>query len=309
MSDHKRQHWLPDTYLGAWCDPDSSKQNPGRVYRYGRDGRYRDYRPPSRIFTVDDLYTAPDADGGRNLETEHALTRLEDRFSRLRDGRLVRGQPLSDEDRRDLIWFVAALRNRSPAMHSHHARFKDRVLEIARSAEAALNARSPEKRHDAMRGMRPPSSPEDRENSVSLDEFRKEAAAPFGAYLPRHIVIEAGILEQMQVAILRAHGPEALITSDRPVSWWDPTDPPPNLVRALGLGRRNIEVTVPLTPLLCARISHHRGPDYLDLGAHEVDEINMRTLYLAREVFISCSPHLVVDWLDAGNGADLTSTP
>lgn len=308
MSDHKRQHWLPDTYLGAWCDPDPSKQNPGRVYRYGKDGCYRDYRPPSRIFTVDDLYTVPGADGGRNLETEHALTRLEDRFSRLRDGRLVRGQPLSDEDRRDLIWFVAALRNRSPAMHSHHARFKDRILEIAESTEAALKAMSPERRHDAMSGMRTLSSPGDKTNSISLDDFRKEAAAPFGAYLPRHIVIEAGMLERMRVAVLRAPGPETLITSDRPVSWWDPTDPPPNPVRPLGLGCRNIEVTVPLTPLLCARISHHRGPDYLDLDVDEVDEINMRTLYRAREVFISCRPDLVVDWLEEGDGTDPAPT-
>jgi hypothetical protein len=78
MDSHKRQHWIPDTYLDAWCDPDPARQNPRRVYRYDRDGSFRDYRPPSRIFTVDDLYTVPGPGGSRDLKTEHALNRLED---------------------------------------------------------------------------------------------------------------------------------------------------------------------------------------------------------------------------------------
>ena len=59
-------------------------------------------RPPSRIFTVDDLYTVPTADRGRGLATEHALTALEDSFARMRVRLLTKGLPIPADARHDL---------------------------------------------------------------------------------------------------------------------------------------------------------------------------------------------------------------
>ena len=288
MTDHKRQHWIPDTYLSAWCDPDPATQNPRRVYRYGRDGAYRDYRPPSRLFTVDDLYTVPAADGGRDLSTEHAFTALEDSFARIRDRLLVPCLPIPADARRDLTWFIAALRNRSPAMRDHKRSIDDRILEIANDLQARLSVMTPEARREFARRTRSSSSADDKDTSIPLPAFRELAARPFGIAMPRDVVQEAGLLERMHLSVLRCPaGGERLITSDNPVSWWDPAEPrsrhPP------GLGRWTVEITVPLTPTMAAVISHAPGSDYVDIDGATVEELNMRTLAKCRETFISSS--------------------
>lgn len=196
--------------------------------------------------------------------------------------------------RRDLLWFIAALRNRSPAMHARQTAFNHRVLEAATSTEDALKAMSPKKRAEWIEKARRTSLRSADENGVPLRAFREMAAQPFGAYLPNFVAIEARLLEQMQLVILRIPERHSLITSDRPVVWWDPRDPLPSRNR-LGLGRRTIEITVPLTPSLCAQISHRCGPDYADTDAEGVDILNLRTLNRAREVFIAHRPDLAVD--------------
>jgi hypothetical protein len=296
MGSHKKQHWIPDTYLDAWCDPDRARQNPRRVHRYNPDGDYRDYRPPSRIFTVDDLYTVPGPDGERDLKTEHALNRLEDSFARLRRTHLVKGIPLTSTGRRDLIWFIAAMRNRSPAMHTKQQAFHDSVLRVANSMEDGLKAMSPEKRAEWHTTNRRTSLPRtDGDRGIPLSTYREIAARPFGAYLPNHVVIEAGLLERMHLMVIRTPISQSLITSDHPVVWWDPEDPPPSR-SPLGLGRRTVEVTCPLTPHLCALISHRPGADYADTEIEGAAILNMRTLYRVADTFISCRPDLVVDW-------------
>jgi hypothetical protein len=291
MHEHRRQHWIPDTYLDAWCDPNPAHQNPRRVHRYGINGEYRDYRSPSRIFTVDELYTIPEPGGGRNLQTERALSRLEDAFARLRKTHLEKGVPLTNEGRHNLIWFVAALHNRSPAMHAHQADFHNSVVRIADDMEKSLKAMSPEQRTQ----WRKKAPRRVGRESIPMSAYREIAAQPFGAYLPLHIVTEAKLLERMNVAILRVPDGLFLITSDRPVCWWDPADPPPSRT-PLGLGRRTIEITVPLTPRLCILITHRPGPgpDYGAISLEGANAINMRTLTRANDVFISCQPDLLV---------------
>lgn len=302
MSGHIRQHWIPRAYLGAWCDPDPARQNPRRVYHYGVDGRYRGWRPPSRIFTADDLYTVPQPDGGRDLKTEHALSRLEASFAEMRARYLLKGAPLPPSARRDLLWFIAALRSRSPAARDRHGAFWSGAVEVGEATKHGLDAMAPERRAEWLKKTRPTPLRGANEGGIPLGALREIAAQPFGAYLPGHIVIEAGLLEQMHLAVLRAPDGHALITSDRPVVWWDPEDPPPSR-SPLGLGRPTIEITVPLAPFLCALISHRRGPDYADADAEGVDVLNMRTLNRASKEFIANRPDLAVAWRDGpGHG-------
>ena len=297
MPEYVRQHWIPDTYLSAWCDPDPASQNPRRVYRYDADGEYRDYRPPGRIFTVDDLYTVPLPDGGRDVRTELALNKLEDSFARIRVKYLMKSVSLPPFARSDLLWFIAALRNRSPAMHEHHAAFNDRILEIATDMEDRLTAMSLDERIEWYGKTRHISLNVGGDKGIPLKAFRKIAAEPFGEYLPRHVANEARFLEKMHLIILHIPDGCYLITSDRPVVWWDPENPSPSRI-PLGLGRRTIEITVPLTPFLCALISHRPGPDHAMIDVDSVKNLNTRTLYRTREVFIAHRPDLVVDWSD-----------
>ena len=289
--EHGNQHWIPRGYISAWCDPDPGKQNPCRVYRYGKDGRYIDYRTPKRIFSdVPELYTKWLPDGGRDLSTEHALQRLEDAYIRMRDRLLTKRQPLTDEARADLFLFISALRARSPSMRDHHAENDAAVLRVADSVKASMQQMTPEQRRNLPRPLTSSGS------GIPLEEFRRLAARPFGETLLNQIGIEARLLGRMHLSILVVlPGGESLISSDNPVSWWDPFDPPPSR-RPLGLGRDNIEVTLPISPTTCAIATHEPGEDYIDIGADAVDELNMRTLYRCREVFISERRTLGVVW-------------
>jgi hypothetical protein len=208
----------------------------------------------------------------------------------------VKGIPLTPTGRRNLTWFIAALRNRSPAMHAKKQAFHDSVLRVANSMEDGLKAMSPEKRAEWHSKNRRTSLPRaDGGRGIPLSAYREIAAQPFGAYLPEHIVTEAQLLERMHLTVIRIPIDQSLITSDHPVVWWDPGDPPPSRF-PLGLGRRTIQVTCPLTPHLCVVISHRPGADYAETDIQGADALNMRTLYGAADTFISCRPDLVVDW-------------
>jgi len=283
---------MPEAYVAAWCDLDPAKGNPRRVYRYGKDGRYIDWRTPSRMFSdVAEIYTIPKSGGCRDLSTEHFLQRLEDAYARVRDGVLARREPLTDDARADIILFVAALRARSPFARDHNAANDAAVLRVADDMKATLQTMTCEQRSKLPRPLPLRDRP-----GIPLEEFRRLAARPFGETLLRNIAIEAELLGRMQLSILVAPNEgDSLISSDAPVAWWDPADPPPSR-RPLGLGRQNIEVTVPFSPRMSARIAHAPGPDYADIGPEAVDELNRRTLYRCRNIFISDTDRLGVVW-------------
>jgi hypothetical protein len=246
------------------------------------------------MFSELELYTIPEPDVDRNLGTEHALTRLEDTYARVRDRVLAKRIPIPADARRDVLLFIAALRVRSPATRDHRAAHNAAVLRVADDMKASLLTMTAEQRRNLPR----PLSSDLGSQGVPLEEFRSLAALAFGETLPRDVSAEARLLDQMHLSILVAPNKgETLITSDTPVVWWDPTDPPPSR-SPLGLGRRAVEVTMPLTPTMCARITHLPGSDYARIGGATVDEINMRTLYRCREVFLSEKPSLTVGWLD-----------
>ena len=289
---HERQHWIPESYLSAWCDTDPTRLNPRRVHRYRRDGSYRDYRPPSRIFTEHELYTIRGVNGQRDLTTEHALTLLEDAYVRIRDRTLAKRQALSDKKRDQLFLFIASLRARSPAQRDHHADFRASVLRVGDELKAALKDMTPEQRKRAHLPYLTRNGPP----GIPLEKFRELANRSFGEHLPQDVNMEARLMSRMHLSVLFAQSDmETFITSDRPVVWWDPTDPPPSQW-PLGLGRRAIEVTMPLTPTMCARITHWRTSEYANASASDVNEVNMRTLYHCKDVFLSERPNLSVNW-------------
>lgn len=291
-STHKRQHWVPKTYLGAWCDPNLKNR---AVHRYSTDGVYLDWRPPSRICAADDLYTITGPNGERDLAVEHALNKLEDAFARTRRKLLEPGLPLTTKARHELIWFIAALRNRTPAMRDHFQAFLDRVLEVGESAERAMKRATPEERQRMARASMSPTS-RGADKSMSLSEWRKLARGTFGERLPSHITAEAELLERMQLVILRAPAGQSFITSDSPVAWWDPTVWPKRR-QPLGLRMPNIQITLPLSPTMCALVSHHPTPEYIDVYVGDVVELNARTLAFCNEIFIAHTADLVVDWV------------
>lgn len=290
MADHKDQHWIPRSYVKAWCDPEKRDKV---VHRYNPEGDYLDWRPYTRIASEDDLYTIFDGEQRDVWVEAQFLSGIERRFAAV-VREVERRCPLPAASKAIFAWYVAAMRQRSPSARDHWQDFQRRVVEAGEAMEDALGAMDPISRKRAAEAMRVP-APRDG-HRMTIDEARAAAAEPFGAWLPRHIAIEAGMLQKMSFELLKVPAGTSLITSDNPVTWRNRAVPFGNAGRFPGLRHPAIEITMPLTPEWCLAFNHENVDAVADLTAEGVDVINSRTLAMCDEFFIANSSNLVVDW-------------
>jgi hypothetical protein len=118
---HKKQHFVPASYLKAWCDLTCPPNQEPYVWIFDKDGNNGRRRAPVNIFTETDLYTIDKADGTRDLRLEKGLGELETRFSRIRTSKLNFYRELTLEEHVSLCAFVAAAQFRTQALRNHHA--------------------------------------------------------------------------------------------------------------------------------------------------------------------------------------------
>ena len=118
---HKKQHFVPQCYLRAWCDPDTPDGHEPYVWRFAKDGTDARRKAPENIFHETDLYTITMPDGERDLRLEQGLSQLEGEFVKIRDSILAREQPFEARDHSILCAFIAATRARTPTNRDHLA--------------------------------------------------------------------------------------------------------------------------------------------------------------------------------------------
>lgn len=272
------------------------------VHVYGANGTYQGWRPYSRIFSSDDLYTVFN-NGVRDLQTEKSFKVIEDEFLKVRNA--VDGeQPLPAATKTILALCVAAMRNRSPASRDQWQSFKNRIVEVGDQMAAGFENASPAERQRMARPSILRASAN--ANSMTLEEARSAAAEPFGTWVLRHVAVESRMLEQMSFVIMKAPEGIGFITSDNPVVWHDAVSQGAYR-RRLGLGYPFIEVSMPISPRYCV-IFHHLGKDgTCDVSQTTVDKINSRTLGQCDACFIATSSKLIVDWIEHENEGDLSA--
>jgi Protein of unknown function (DUF4238) len=288
--DHKNQHWIPRSYIKAWCDPEHRNKV---VHIYNADGAYKGWRPYSRIFSTDNLYTVMNGKV-RDVRTEKAFTLIEDKFLKVRTA-IERNQPLPAATKPILALFVAAIRNRSPAARDHWQSFQNEIVAMGDQMAVALSKASPAERQRMARASLHRSS--DRSRSMTLEQARSSAAEPFGKWVLRHVAIEAQLLEKMSFAIMKAPEGIGFITSDSPVVWHDAA-PPGQRRRRIGLGYPSIEVSLPLSPRHCLLFDHLGKDGTCDVSQDTVDAFNSRTLGNCDGCFVAQSSTLAVDWFE-----------
>jgi len=290
--EHRNQHWIPRSYLKEWCDP---LHKNSVIHRYDREGRYVDWRPPSRVFSENDLYTTS-KDGQRNVDVEvKFLKALEDVFLKVR-ARIEKEPVLTPQAKRALTYFVSVMRNRSPAARDHWQNFKDRIVKAADQMAEAIAKATPAERLRMAQALRSPMP--SKGGSISHEEAKAAAAQPFGEWLPRHAVIEAKLLERLTLTVLKAPDGIGFITSDSPVVWHDAAHKIGDRRRRIGLGYKYIEVTMPISPSMCLLFDHTDRDGVAEIDQEAVDIINSRTLGQCEVYIIANSPDLVVDWFE-----------
>ena len=88
IMEYKNQHWIPASYLSAWCDPNIPEGQTPYVWLFSKDGKTSQHKAPKNIFRESEMYTIHHLDGSRNLELEHALQDLETCFIRIKNNKL-----------------------------------------------------------------------------------------------------------------------------------------------------------------------------------------------------------------------------
>jgi hypothetical protein len=278
--DQAEQHWVPKSYLMAWCDPDFPLNYEPYVWRFARDGGMGHRKAPKNIFSERDFYTISDPSGQRDLHLEHLLGTLEDKFCQIRETRVARSEELTLEEKVWFCAFVAAMRSRTRGQRKAFQSQWGHALRVAEDLQHSLGAMTQEQRQN----YRPHKFlGETSGSSLSIDDVRNIADKPIQYMLPQIIKQDMTWLARMKLVLFTTEDDVGFITSEQPCVWFDPKGGrrPPMLQSG------SVEVTMPVSPKCLALLSWEDLPSYMVSTQSLVDNAN-------RFQQMACDEYIVV---------------
>lgn len=295
---HKKQHWVPKSYLEAWTDPDRPPRHDPFVWVFPKDGSISKRRAPRNLFTESDMYTLTLEDGTRDLSIEHGLSGLENAFATVRRNTLSRRRRLSDSDHIIIRAFIAATQARSRLQRDHWQDQWQGVLEDMEALREAMEKASPEQR----KAMSSISKLNSGSETLGEADVRSLAERPLQHTLVPLMQQQVVLLAPMTLTILCTNSEPGFITSDAPCVWFDPEAyKRPFPFDSPGLMYDTIEITLPVSPFQLAVLSRRDLQPYLDIPDHLVDEFNRRTRAHCQEEFVVRRDLTRPAWFDLGS--------
>lgn len=296
MAENKRQHFIPRSYLKAWCDPSTPAGHEPYVWRFAADGTNPRRKAPDNIFHQTDLYTIHGPDGARDLRLERGLSGLEGEFVGIRDTVLAAERDLDPRQHVLLCAFTAAQHARTPRQRDHLSEQWGRVVAMAdRMREWAKTATPEQKRAAAGIGHGDPS------RSLTYDQVKAMAEKPLQTTLLPMIRVETPHLTRLDLLVLTTDDPQGFITSDSPCVWFDSEGyKRPPLYQGPGLIYPSIEITLPVSPSQMILLNRRGLTGYRRVPATAVDEMNRRTRFHCGEHFVTNTNATRPIWFDPG---------
>jgi hypothetical protein len=286
--NYSKQHFVAKCYTKSWCDPESIN-NPMLepfIWQFDRDGSNARAKSPVKLFTETDIYTLPLPDGGRDLKFEHGFQQVENMFAKVRKLRVEKRKPICFDDATILHFFAATAHARTAAYRDHHRR---QFAILREKVEALSEGFASATEEQKMNIRRTPSISVGSGESISIDSIKMMEDFPIQQMLGPTLKAVLPVYERMSMAILCTDDDIGFITSDNPVTWFDPNGYKRHpLQRSPGLMLKDIEVTLPLTPNHCLLLTHnanHSG--YIDIPKDILDRLNRRHVQHCHEIFIS----------------------
>jgi len=167
---YKKQHWVPESYLNAWCDPNAPKNYEPYVWMIPKDGSASKNKAPKNVFCESEMYTIHRRGGERDLTLEHGLAGLEGFFATLRREKLTNRMALEPDEKRRLLLFVAAMKVRTESQRNHMQNQWGEALKIMGSLNEQI------KKEGAERLVA--TQPSSKEESLSYEQVRSLAEQP-----------------------------------------------------------------------------------------------------------------------------------
>jgi hypothetical protein len=301
MSKNKKQHFVPEFYLKAWCDPNTPPGYDPYLWIASKDGSNIKPKSPSNIFHETDLYTI-NVEGERNLSIEKSLAQIEGEFSNIRRNKLIRQIELSFKDKIIICAFVAAMYSRTLASGERWKPFWNEVSiqteEVMRKMTEWHDKATQEQLESYI-----PSMPL-KENTVTThDKIKEIADEPIKSLITTQLDILTRLFIGLDLAIIETNTSPGFITSDDPCVWFDPKLP--NYPRLTGhaLISPTIEVHLPISPTQCIFLNRQGNNGYINLSnfgliteGTVVAETNWRTRKKSNQYFIVNKKVMLAKW-------------
>ena len=265
MSNPKRQHYIPQCYLREFIDPNTPPGQEPYVWVFNRGEKIGRKKAPSNTFKETDLYTLSLKTGKKDYRIEETLSNLEGKYVEVFRTKIKKHLPLSDEDHIILCAFVSVMLQRTLRHRDNLERFFDELIEKTESMERAHNV-EPKK-------------------SQELKRYRKNTHKLGVVQLLPDIT---ELLMGMSVSFLISEKGAKFVTSDDPCNLFNP-DLQWQKFYGPGLGQKNVQVTLPLSPdiMLCMSWSNLRG--YILWEKFRVQEANRMVVGHCYKYFVSHS--------------------
>lgn len=245
MAKKKRHHYIPRFYLDGFVDP----HNKPYIWVYEKGNPKIVKAIAKNIAVQKDYYSFTTPEGGRDSETfENILAGIEGRVSPI--FRKIKNQEnLNDQERRLFSIFLAFNMTRVP-------NFRENIEEMLGGTMKKMNMilASDPRSFEAM--IEKFERDTGKKIGMSVEEFRKfivegqydiRATPQFSlgmvALMARGF---APIFSKIKWAFLEATGDYKFLTSDNPLSYFDPTHDPKSFF-GVGLLNKNVEVTFPIS--------------------------------------------------------------
>ncbi|UIK04778.1 DUF4238 domain-containing protein [Neorhizobium galegae] len=287
LYSHKAQHYIPSSYLAAWCDPDTPALMQPYVWTFDRSGGSGRKRAPRNLFTETDIYTILMPDGSRDLRIEYELSKLEKGLKCLVVDYVARHRQLPQQRQASLIAFIAAMHGRTPQAREIQRTLWQEMLDLDEQQERDFAKGNASDRELADEVSSLPQG-----SQMGLDILRRAINSPMQFLLPGAINDGLPMLSQMTMTIMCTDEP-SFITSDSPVTWFDPTVARDKfLTHKSLLSDKAIEVAMPLSPRHMILMHHPMTPfvkpvRYVGASASTVAALNRRTAHYADKAIVS----------------------
>jgi hypothetical protein len=284
VTNNKNQHWIPQCYLKAWCDPDCPTEHTPYVWRFTKDGSASKKKAPENIFYEKDMYTIEKPDGTRDLVLENGLAQLEDQFARLREEKIRFRSWFTISEKVTLYAFIAAMHGRTKAQRDFQGKqWQGMRKQMEGMIEWAKKATPEEKRRLSS------ISPRDKkEGGITYEQVKAVTENPLQELLPLTIEVETKALYKMtDIMILETRESPGFITSDHPCVWFDPEGyKRPPVYSGPALMYDSIEISLPVSPKQIIVLNRRGHTGYYPAPPNIVADFNRRTRFRCQEYFV-----------------------
>jgi hypothetical protein len=252
---YKNQHFVTESYIKAWCDPQTP--NGAFVWVVSKKHRAVSRKSPRSLFAEEDFYTVYDSKGQRILELEHKLQEIEDKFILLRDQKLQNCCPLTPQDRKTIALFIATIFARTKRQKEEGQQIWKEYLDFIDSLPPDLSVR------------------------IKLTEEYKQVQSlhstqPMPYHLFHFVNMTAPYLFLLNCAIYETQTNPGIITSDNPCFWFDPAVYIPSVpITFFGIESPTLNILLPISPKQYLSLQRN-GPDgYFDLHTNPETEMEL----------------------------------